>query len=231
MNSAVTVVAIDGPSGSGKGTIAQALAGRMGWHRLDSGALYRSVGVAAEQKGIALEDIAALAELTRRLDLSFRAAEGGESVCVEGHDVSAAIRTERAGTAASVVSTVPAVREALLERQRAFAIAPGLVADGRDMGTVVFPDALLKVFLTASPEERALRRHKQLIEKGIDVSLRDLSQGIAERDRRDSLRAIAPLRPADDARVLDSTGLSPVEVLQQILEWLRTKGISIPPKE
>jgi cytidylate kinase len=129
------------------------------------------------------------------------------------------------------VSTVPAVREALLERQRAFAIAPGLVADGRDMGTVVFPDALLKVFLTASPEQRALRRHKQLIEKGIDVSLRDLSQGIAERDRRDSVRAIAPLRPADDARVLDSTGLSPVEVLQQILEWLRAKGISIPPKE
>jgi cytidylate kinase len=231
MGSPVPVVTIDGPSGSGKGTIAEALARRLGWNRLDSGALYRSIGVAAEQKGVALDDADGLTRLTSSLELVFQAGPAGETVSIEGQDSTAAIRSERAGYAASVLSAVPAVRQALLLRQRAFAKAPGLVADGRDMGTVVFPEAVLKVFLTASPEQRAMRRYKQLNEKGIDVSLRDLSQGIAERDRRDSLRAIAPLRPADDARVLDSTGLSPVEVLQQILEWLRAKGISIPPKE
>ena len=227
----VPVVTIDGPSGSGKGTIAEALARRMGWHRLDSGALYRSIGVAAEQKGVALDDPAALARLTRSLELTFRTGPAGETVCIEGQDATAAIRSERAGNSASVLSAVPAVRQALLERQRAFAMAPGLVADGRDMGTVVFPQALLKVFLTASPEQRAMRRHKQLKEKGIDVSLRDLSQGIADRDRRDSSRSVAPLRPADDARVLDSTELSPADVLQRILEWLRAEGIAVPSAE
>ena len=225
----VPVVTIDGPGGSGKGTIAAALASRMGWHRLDSGALYRSVGVAAGQHAVALDDAAGLAELALRLDLSFHAGPSGETVLIEGQDVTAAIRSEQAGSAASVLSALPQVRQALLERQRAFARAPGLVADGRDMGTVVFPDAMLKVFLTATPEQRALRRHKQLKEKGIDVSLRDLSQGIAERDRRDSSRAAAPLKPADDARVLDSTELSPADVLQRILEWLRAEGISVPP--
>ena len=228
MASPVPVVTIDGPSGSGKGTIAVALARRLGWHRLDSGALYRSVGVAAEERGIALDDAAALAQLTRGLELRFLADSGGETVRLGNRDITAAIRSESAGLAASVVSAVAGVRQALLERQRAFAVAPGLVADGRDMGTVVFPDARLKVFLTASAEQRARRRHKQLKEKGIDVSLRDLSQGIADRDRRDSSRAVAPLRPADDAKVLDSTDLSPADVLRRILEWLHETGISVP---
>jgi cytidylate kinase len=225
----VPVVAIDGPSGSGKGTIAEALAQRLGWHRLDSGALYRCVGVAAGQQGIALDDPGALALLTRGLELSFDTGPAGEIVRLQGRDITPAIRSEAAGRAASVLSAVPEVRQALLGRQRAFAVAPGLVADGRDMGTVVFPDARLKVFLTASPEQRAARRYKQLKEKGIDVSLRDLSQGIADRDRRDSSRAVAPLRAADDARVLDSTELRPAEVLQQILEWLRVAGVAVPP--
>jgi len=229
MASGVPVVTIDGPSGSGKGTIAAALARHLGWHRLDSGALYRSVGVEAEERGVSLDDAAGLAQLTRGLDLRFRDDPAGETVCLGDRDITVAIRSESAGRAASVVSAVAEVRLALLARQRAFAVAPGLVADGRDMGTVVFPSARLKVFLTASAEQRAQRRYKQLKEKGIDVSLRDLSQGIADRDRRDSTRAVAPLRPADDARVLDSTELGPAEVVQRILEWLREKGISVPP--
>jgi cytidylate kinase len=223
------VVAIDGPSGSGKGTIAQALALELGWHRLDSGALYRSVGLAGQRKGIAMTDAEALAAMTRNLDLTFAADETGESVVLEGQDISSAIRSEEAGAAASAVAAVPAVREALLARQRAFAIPPGLVADGRDMGTVVFPDAVLKVFLTASPEARAERRHKQLIEKGISVSLRDLSKGISDRDERDASRSVAPLRPADDARVLDSTDLRPAQVVQQVLDWLADLGLSVTP--
>jgi cytidylate kinase len=223
------VVAIDGPSGSGKGTIAQALALELGWHRLDSGALYRSVGLAGQRKGIAMTDAEALAAMTRNLDLTFAADETGESVVLEGQDISSAIRSEEAGAAASAVAAVPAVREALLARQRAFAIPPGLVADGRDMGTVVFPDAVLKVFLTASPAARAERRHKQLIEKGISVSLRDLSKGISDRDERDASRSVAPLRPADDARVLDSTDLRPAQVVQQVLDWLADLGLSVTP--
>jgi cytidylate kinase len=223
------VVAIDGPSGSGKGTIAQALARRLGWHRLDSGALYRSVGLAALKKGIPLTDADQLAAMTRQLELSFIAQPEGELVELEGQDVSTAIRSEQAGEAASEVAALPEVRRALLERQRGFALMPGLVADGRDMGTVVFPAAILKVFLTATPEARAERRHKQLIEKGISVSLRDLSKGISERDERDASRAVAPLRPADDARVLDSTDLGPAEVVQRVLNWLEAEGISVPP--
>jgi cytidylate kinase len=228
---AVSVLTIDGPSGSGKGTIAQALARHLGWHRLDSGALYRSVGLAAERRGVPLTDSESLAAMTERLDLAFSAAENQERVLLDGDDVTAAIRSEAAGRAASRVAALPAVRRALLERQRAFAAAPGLVADGRDMGTVVFPRAVLKVFLTASPAERAARRHKQLKEKGIDVSLRDLSRGIADRDQRDASRAVAPLRAADDAKVLDSTDLSPAEVVRQVLEWLRAAGISVPPEK
>ena len=229
MTPGVPIVTIDGPSGSGKGTIAVALAHRLGWHRLDSGALYRSVGLAAAELGVSLDDTAGLARLTRGLELRFLADSAGEKVCLGDRDITADIRSESAGQAASVVSAVAEVRQALIERQRAFAIAPGLVADGRDMGTVVFPHARLKVFLTATAEQRARRRHKQLKEKGIDVSLRDLSQGIADRDRRDSSRAVAPLRPADDARVLDSTELRPADVLQRILEWVRETGISVPP--
>jgi len=222
----VPVLTIDGPSGSGKGTIAQALARKLGWHRLDSGALYRSVGLAAARQGIAPGDVDRLASMAAGLDILFRPSAGTELVQMNGEDVTEAIRSEQAGKAASEVAAQPAVRNALLALQRSFAIAPGLVADGRDMGTVVFPDASLKVFLTASADARALRRHKQLKEKGIDVSLRDLSQGIAERDERDASRSVAPLKPADDARVLDSTELSPEEVVQQVLDWLRAADIA-----
>jgi CMP/dCMP kinase len=227
MSAGVPVVAIDGPSGSGKGTIARAVAERLGWHRLDSGALYRCVGLAALQKGIPLDDPVALARMTGRLDLRFTATGDAERVWLEGADVTDAIRTEECGQAASAVAAFPDVRRALLERQRAFAVRPGLVADGRDMGTIVFPDAVLKVFLTASVEERARRRYKQLKEKGIDVSLRDLSRGIAERDQRDATRAVAPLRPADEAKVLDSTDLSPHSVVQQVLDWISAAGVPI----
>jgi len=165
--------------------------------------------------------------MARELDLIL----DGETIRLEGDDVSAAIRSESAGQAASTVAALPAVRMALLERQRAFAVAPGLVADGRDMGTVVFPDAEFKVFLTASAEERARRRHKQLKEKGISVSLRDLSKGIGDRDERDSSREVAPLRPAEDARVLDSTDRSPQEVIRQMLDWLKAEGISPSPSK
>jgi len=226
----VPVLTIDGPSGSGKGTIAQAIADRLGWHRLDSGALYRSVGLAAGRRGIALTDAPALALMTRNLDLAFRTSHGTEVVQLDGSDITEAIRSEDAGRAASQVAALPEVRRALLELQHSFASAPGLVADGRDMGTVVFPAADLKVFLTASPDARALRRHKQLKEKGIDVSLRDLSQGIAERDQRDASRSVAPLKPADDARILDSTDLRPEEVVQQVLDWLQSEGIHIAAK-
>jgi CMP/dCMP kinase len=222
------VVTIDGPSGSGKGTIADGVAARLGWHRLDSGALYRCVGIAAERNGVALDDAEGLAAMTRALELEF---DMGGTIRVGGLDVTDAIRSEAAGQAASAVAVQPAVRAALLDRQRAFAVPPGLVADGRDMGTVVFPDAVLKVFLTATPEERARRRHKQLKEKGISVSLRDLSKGIADRDTRDASRAVAPLRPAEDARVLDSTGLAPVEVVQRVLGWLEAEGISAQPSK
>jgi cytidylate kinase len=221
------VVAIDGPSGAGKGTIAAMLARRLGWRRLDSGALYRCVGLAAGLKGIPLSEAERLAAMTRELDLVF----DGEVIRLDGRDVGEAIRSETAGQAASAVAALPAVRAALLERQRALAVAPGLVADGRDMGTVVFPDAQFKVFLTASAEERARRRHKQLKEKGISVSLRDLSKGIADRDERDSSRTVAPLRPAEDARVLDSTDRSPAEVVRQVLEWLEAEGISPAPSK
>jgi cytidylate kinase len=220
MASLVPVVAIDGPGGSGKGTLARLLAQTLGWHLLDSGALYRLVGLAAGQAGIDLDDEPRLAALAASLDVRFGDLDGQEQIWLAGQEVSAPIRTEPAGEAASRVAQYPAVRAALLARQRAFAEYPGLVADGRDMGTVVFPAAVLKVFLSASPEERAARRHKQLKEKGIDVSLRALSEEIAERDRRDTERPVAPLRPAADARVLDSTNLAPAEVLQRIVSWL-----------
>lgn len=222
----VPVIAIDGPSGSGKGTVSRELARRLGWRLLDSGAFYRLVGLAATRAGAALEDEGRIAELAAGLDVDFRDAGGEEPrVLLDGRDVTADLRTEQAGEAASKVAALPAVRAALLERQRAFAAPPGLVADGRDMGTVVFPDAPLKVFLSASAEERAARRHKQLKDKGIDVSLRNLSLEIALRDERDSRRPVSPLVPAPDARVIDSTHLSPEEVTERILQWAREAGV------
>ena len=220
----VPILAIDGPSGSGKGTICRLVAQRLGWHLLDSGALYRLVGLAARNHAISLEDEASLMPLAAHLDVQFEAGEGDAetAVVLEGEDVTDQIRTETAGDAASRVAALPGVREALLARQRGFREPPGLVADGRDMGTVVFPLAPVKIFLTASAEERARRRYKQLKEKGFDVSLSLLSEEIAERDRRDAARAVAPLKPAEDAFVLDTTGVGIEDVVEQVLERVRS---------
>ncbi len=216
------VLTIDGPSGSGKGTIARRVASALGWQLLDSGALYRLVAVAAGRRGVDLDEEDAVAKVAADLEVWFAsAADGSERIELDGEDVTALVRSEECGAKASIVAALPAVREALLERQRAFRRPPGLVADGRDMGTRVFPDAGLKVFLTASAEERARRRHKQLKDKGIDVSLAALSRDIGDRDRRDSERSVAPLKPADDARVLDSSGLSIEAVTQIVLDWVR----------
>jgi cytidylate kinase len=213
----VPVIAIDGPSASGKGTIAQAVAKKLGFHYLDSGALYRLVALAAVKEATRLDDEAALAQRALHLHVTF---EGGE-IFLFGQKVTNAIRSEECGIGASRVASLPGVRAALLARQRAFREAPGLVADGRDMGTVVFPDAMLKVFLTASAGARAERRHKQLKEKGIDANIRTLLQELRGRDERDSARSTAPLRKADDARELDSTGIGIDEVVRQVLEWHR----------
>jgi cytidylate kinase len=222
-STSVPVIAIDGPSASGKGTIAQAVARKLGFHYLDSGALYRLVALAAIKEATSLDDEAALARRAGSLNVSF---EGGE-IILFGQRVTNAIRSEECSTGASRVAALPAVRSALLERQRAFRAPPGLVADGRDMGTVVFPDAVLKVFLTASAEARAERRHKQLKEKGIDASICTLLQELRERDERDSARSAAPLRKAADARELDSTGLGIDEVVRQVLEWHRQNAVKV----
>jgi cytidylate kinase len=217
---AALIVTIDGPSGSGKGTISRAVARRAGWHLLDSGALYRLVALAGSRADIPPEDPEAHARVAGTMNVTFEVDEQNEErVILDGDDVTAAIRSETAGQGASRVAAWPIVRSALLERQRAFAQPPGLVADGRDMGTVVFPEADLKIFLTASPEERAQRRYKQLKDKGSGVSLAALSREITERDLRDSTRTVAPLKPAPDARVIDSTGLSIEAVVNRVLEW------------
>jgi cytidylate kinase len=214
------IVTIDGPSGSGKGTISRALAKRVGWHLLDSGALYRLVALAGARAAIAADDQEGHAGVASTMSVTFGVDDqNGERVSLDSQDVTAAIRSEEAGQGASRVAAWPLVRTALLDRQRAFARPPGLVADGRDMGTVVFPEADLKIFLTASPDERAQRRYKQLKDKGSGVSLAALSREITERDLRDSTRAVAPLRPAPDARVIDSTGLSIEAVVSRVLEW------------
>ncbi|MGB5470152.1 MAG: (d)CMP kinase [Woeseiaceae bacterium] len=221
MKKPVPVIAIDGPSGSGKGTIAHRVAKALGWHLLDSGALYRLVALSASKAGVALDDAAALARIAGALDVQFDSNEdGSERIWLDGEDLSNEVRKEETGAGASAVAAVPAVRDALLARQRAFRQPPGLVADGRDMGTHVFADAPLKIYLTASAEERARRRHKQLKDKGMDVSLAALSRDIEYRDRRDSERSVAPLRPAEDARILDSSGQSIEAVTQTVLDWV-----------
>src|ERR1700694_1350368 len=213
------IVTIDGPSGSGKGTISRAVAQHAGWHLLDSGALYRLVALAGVAAGAASEDAQRHAGLAARMEVAFGAGpDGSERVWLDGRDVTGAIRSETAAQGASRVAAWPAVRAALLARQRAFARPPGLVAGGRGLGTVVFPQADLKIFLPATLEERALRRHKQLKNKGSDVSLPALSRDIAERDLRDQTRQVAPLRPAPDACVIDSTGLEVEEVVARVLE-------------
>ena len=215
------VIAIDGPSGSGKGTIARRVAEALGYHLLDSGALYRLTAISAENQGIDLNDSEAVAAVAHDLNVRFDSNEdGSERIWLGGEDVTLVVRQESTGAGASTVAAIPAVRAALLQRQRAFRKAPGLVADGRDMGTHVFPSALVKIFLTASAEERARRRHKQLKDKGMDVSLAALSRDIEDRDRRDSERSVAPLKPAKDARILDSSGLSIEAVANTVLEWV-----------
>ncbi|WP_439503652.1 (d)CMP kinase [Methylophaga sp.] len=212
----IPVLTIDGPSGSGKGTLAQRMAENLGWHYLDSGAIYRVLAQAALKHQIDLTDEAALASIAGQLDVQFVLKDGQLQVILEGEDVSLLIRSEQAGNAASKVAAFPAVRSALLQRQRDFCQPPGLVTDGRDMGTVVFPDAPYKVFLTASAKVRAERRYKQLKEKGIDSNLSDLVAEISERDERDTQREVAPLRPADDAVILDSTQLGIEAVLEKV---------------
>ena len=222
----MTVVTIDGPSGSGKGTVSRLLARRCHWHLLDSGALYRLVALAGGRAGLASDDVAGHAALAQRMQVLFSSdALGAERVLLDEHDVSSELRTETAGQGASRVAAWPAVRRALLERQRAFARPPGLIADGRDMGTVVFPHSPLKIFLTASAEERARRRYKQLKEKDSSVTLAGLSVDIAERDGRDTARLVAPLMPAADALILDSTALDAAAVAEQIYALGRTRSL------
>lgn len=220
----IPIVAIDGPGGSGKGTIGRRVARQLGWKFLDSGALYRLVGICAIQRGIALDDAPQLAALAAKLDATFEVEADGmhvEHIVLEGREVTQDVRTEQAGDAASRVAVLAPVRQALLEWQHAFRAAPGLVADGRDMGTVVFPDADLKVFLTATAEERARRRYQQLKNTGLDVTLATILVDIRNRDARDASRLVAPLVPAADAVIVDSTGLNVEEVEAKIMALIR----------
>jgi cytidylate kinase len=220
----VPVIAIDGPSGSGKGTVSRAAAKALGWALLDSGALYRLIALGGRQAGVDLNDGAALAALARQLDIRFDSTPAGEEIVwLGGREVTRDIRTEAAGNDASKVAALPPVRAALLERQRRFAVAPGLVADGRDMGTVVFPGARVKIFLTASAEERAARRYKQLKEKGVAATLAALSKEIAERDQRDISRTASPLVASEDAVLLDTTGMSVDAVVERVLSVARER--------
>jgi cytidylate kinase len=217
------VLTIDGPSGSGKGTISRMVADALGWHMLDSGALYRAIGFAAGMEGLDLSDAEAVTRCAQETRISFRTSkDGGEThVFVNGMDATDELRTETCGAAASAVAAIPGVRDALFDKQRSFRKAPGLVADGRDMGTVIFPDAGHKVFLTASDEERAKRRYKQLKQKGLEVTLSTLFREIQARDTRDANRAVAPLKPAADAIIIDSTGMPIENVVAAVLKLVR----------
>ena len=220
----VPVLTIDGPSGSGKGTVSALVADRLGWRLLDSGALYRAVGYAAGMGGLDLSDVEAVTRCAQETRIHFRAATGGSEtrVIVNGHDATDELRTETAGAAASAIASMPTVREALMALQLGFRKAPGLVADGRDMGTVIFPDAAYKVFLTASAAERAKRRYKQLKEKGLRVTLGGLQREIEARDSRDASRAVAPLKAAGDAVLVDTTGMGIDEVVAKVFAVVRS---------
>ncbi|PWG63469.1 (d)CMP kinase [Spiribacter halobius] len=218
------VLTLDGPGGAGKGTVARAVARELGWHLLDSGAIYRLLALAAERAGVDVDDVPGLLRVARGMRLEFRPrADGGTEVRLDGEEVSTEIRSEACGERASRLAVLPAVREALLARQRDFREPPGLVADGRDMGTVVFPDAEVKVFLTASAEERARRRHKQLKEQGLGGNLTDLLREITARDERDANREVAPLVPAGDAVTIDTTGVPVESVVAQVMSRVRER--------
>lgn len=225
------VLTIDGPSGAGKGAVSAAVARRLDWNALDSGAVYRSVALAALEHGVSPEDEAGLVDLTRNVHLTFRAGAGGIDVYLDEREVGDSLRGEAVSTMASRVASIPAVRAALLELQRAYRVMPGLVADGRDMGTIVFPDAELKVFLEASVEERAKRRYKQLKEKGESVMLSRLFRDMQARDRRDRERAVAPTVPAPDAVVVDSTHLSLEQVIAHVVGLARQRFDDRVPKD
>ncbi|SIT08710.1 (d)CMP kinase [Neptunomonas antarctica] len=224
-NTRVPVITVDGPSGSGKGTVCRLLAKSLGWLLLDSGALYRLTALAASHHGVSIDDEEALVVLAAHLDVRFTTHDDVVQIILEGEEVTQAIRSETVGNDASVIAAIGSVRTALLERQRAFVEMPGLIADGRDMGTVVFPDAPLKIYLDASVEERASRRYNQLINKGLDASLGVIMNDLQERDARDMNRSVAPLKPASDALVLDSTSMTIEAVLNTVLEEVRHKGL------
>lgn len=221
--SKINLVTIDGPSGSGKGTVCHIIAAKLNWHLLDSGALYRILAFAALQKKISLDDQKSLADLALNLNVTFQSNGAGVDTFLDGENVGDKLRTETVAQAASQVAALQVVRDALLARQKAFCQAPGLIADGRDMGTVVFPDAPVKIFLDASAEERALRRFNQLQDKGFNVSIAQILSEIKERDFRDRNRPVAPLKPAEDALVIDSTSLTIDQVVNQILELMKLK--------